>query len=177
MSRTYQQPGDVLTLTAPTGGVVSGTAYMIGDLFVVALITAVEDEPFEGMRVGVHELAAATHATTEAAAVGDVAYFDASENEITVTATGNTAVGVFTEAKVSTVALATIVLTPQIFSVSDELTVGAAIADIALAAVTGVDGTGDNAASKADVDTRFGTIETAVNTILARLRAAPVIAT
>ncbi|MAA97408.1 MAG: hypothetical protein CMN87_18215 [Stappia sp.] len=48
------------------------------------------------------------------------------------------------------------------------------IADIALAAVTGVDGSGSNAASKADVDARFATVQTAINAILANLEAAGV---
>ena len=48
------------------------------------------------------------------------------------------------------------------------------IADIALAAVTGVDGSCSNAASKADVDARFATVQTAINAILANLEAAGV---
>ncbi len=50
----------------------------------------------------------------------------------------------------------------------------ATIADISLAAVTGVDGSGSNAASKADVDARLSTIETAINAILANLEASGV---
>lgn len=45
------------------------------------------------------------------------------------------------------------------------------IADVTLGAVTGVDGTGGNAASKADVDARLTTIQTAINAILANLEA------
>ena len=45
------------------------------------------------------------------------------------------------------------------------------IADIALAAVTGVDGTGNNAASKADVDTRLTAIQDKINAMLAALEA------
>uniref|UniRef100_UPI003BAD57F7 hypothetical protein n=1 Tax=Stappia sp. TaxID=1870903 RepID=UPI003BAD57F7 len=48
------------------------------------------------------------------------------------------------------------------------------IADVALAAVTGVDGSGSNAASKADVDARFATVQTAINAILSNLEAAGV---
>ncbi|MCA1241869.1 hypothetical protein LC092_05430 [Stappia stellulata] len=46
------------------------------------------------------------------------------------------------------------------------------IADVSLPAVTAVDGAGSNAASKADVDTRLTTIQTAINAILANLEAA-----
>lgn len=52
----------------------------------------------------------------------------------------------------------------------------AAIADIALAAVTGVDGTGSNAASKADVDARLTSIQTKINAIITALEHGGVIA-
>lgn len=52
----------------------------------------------------------------------------------------------------------------------------AAIAEADLGVVTGVDGTGSNAASKADVDTALSAIETTLNDILAALRAFKVIA-
>lgn len=52
----------------------------------------------------------------------------------------------------------------------------AAVADVTLAVVTGVDGTGANAASKADVDTRLGTIQTKINGMLAAMRGAKVVA-
>lgn len=56
-------------------------------------------------------------------------------------------------------------------SVADLAGGQAHIADITLAAVAGVDGTGDNAASKEDVDTRLGVIQAAINGILANLEA------
>jgi hypothetical protein len=43
-------------------------------------------------------------------------------------------------------------------------------ASVTLAAVTGVDGTGSNAASKADVDTRLTAIQDALNAILERIQ-------
>jgi len=43
-------------------------------------------------------------------------------------------------------------------------------ANVTLSAVTGVDGVGSNAASKADVDSRLSTIATALNNILTALR-------
>lgn len=50
-------------------------------------------------------------------------------------------------------------------------TAQANIADLAIGPVTGVDGVGDNAASKADVDAGFDAVETKVNGILASLEA------
>lgn len=56
MAGNYVQEGDVLTLTAPVGGVVSGSSYLIGTLFVVALGTAAEGAQFEGAVEGVFVL-------------------------------------------------------------------------------------------------------------------------
>lgn len=46
------------------------------------------------------------------------------------------------------------------------------IADLAIAAVTGVDGAGSNAASKADVDAAFAAIVAKINAILSNLEGA-----
>jgi predicted RecA/RadA family phage recombinase len=56
MSNTFVQPGRILTLTAPTGGVTSGTPCFIGPLFVIPLTTAVAGATFQGMVEGVHAL-------------------------------------------------------------------------------------------------------------------------
>lgn len=56
MAKNFVQPGHVLTLTAPTGGVTSGVGYLIGALFVVALHYAVEGASFEGQCTGVWTL-------------------------------------------------------------------------------------------------------------------------
>ena len=52
----YKQPGDTLTLAAPTGGVTGGVAYQIGDLFVVAGATALVGVNFPAHVVGVFSL-------------------------------------------------------------------------------------------------------------------------
>lgn len=52
----FMKPGEVLTFTAPTGGVVSGTAYLIGALLVVAATTVAQTLPFEGAVEGVYTL-------------------------------------------------------------------------------------------------------------------------
>lgn len=51
--QNYSQPGEVLTLTAPAGGVVSGGVYKIGQLVVVAAADVAATLPFEGRRIGV----------------------------------------------------------------------------------------------------------------------------
>ena len=68
MAKNYVQDGDVLTLTAPTGGVVSGSPYTIGSIACVALVTAAAGLPFAAKATGVFELPCAT-GLTEGAAV------------------------------------------------------------------------------------------------------------
>ena len=89
MATNYVQRGAHVTLTAPSGGVVSSSPYLIGDLFVVALITADAGDEFEGATCGVYELPKAAVAVTEGAAV----YFDSSNDDITTTDTGNKFIG------------------------------------------------------------------------------------
>lgn len=69
MAKNYVQDGNVLQLTAPTGGVVSGGIYAIGTLVVIALATAVKDEKFAAATNGVWNVPA-TAGLTAGAAVG-----------------------------------------------------------------------------------------------------------
>jgi predicted RecA/RadA family phage recombinase len=50
----YQQPGNVVTFTAPAGGVVSGGLYRIGNYTGVATVDAVAGAKFEMALVGVY---------------------------------------------------------------------------------------------------------------------------
>lgn len=89
--KTFVQPGETLDLTAPTGGVVSGTGYLIGVMFVIAAITVAEGATFTGVTEGVFTLPKATGAAwTEGAAV----YWDNTNKVVTTTASGNTKIGV-----------------------------------------------------------------------------------
>ena len=87
--QNFSKPGDVLTFTAPTGGVVSGTAYLIGALLVVAATTVAQTLPFEGVTQGVFVLPKATGAWTE----GALLYWDDTAKNITTTTTSNRRVG------------------------------------------------------------------------------------
>lgn len=72
--KNYLQDGHNLTLTAPGGGVVSGSGYVIGGLFVVAVATAAATESFVGTTCGVFSLPkTAAQAWTE----GQKIYWDA----------------------------------------------------------------------------------------------------
>jgi predicted RecA/RadA family phage recombinase len=80
MATNYTQPGTILTLTAPTGGVVSGTAYQIGSLVVVAQATVAQTLPFPALVKGVVNVAkVADEVWTENLAI----YFDESAGKFT----------------------------------------------------------------------------------------------
>lgn len=98
MARNYVQPGNVLTAAAPSGGVVSGAAYLINGLVVVAQNSAAQGSPFEGMPVGVFTLPKATGQTwSEFAKI----YWDNTAKNFTTTATDNILVGVAAAAAAS----------------------------------------------------------------------------
>ena len=89
--RNYLKPGNTVTLTAPTGGVVSGTAYLIGALLVVAQASAAEGAEFEGLAEGVVTLPkVGSQAWTEGAKV----YWDNGNARCTTDATAGQLIGV-----------------------------------------------------------------------------------
>jgi predicted RecA/RadA family phage recombinase len=92
--KNFLQDGDTLTLTAPSGGVVSGNGYIIGDLFVIATVTVAQGLPFAAKTRGVFELPKlSAQAWTEGAKV----YWDAGNARLTTVTSGNRLVGVASE--------------------------------------------------------------------------------
>ena len=88
--RNFIQPGKVLTMTAPTGGVISGEFVKIGSIFGVAAISADEGAAFELSTGEVYELPKnSAEAWTEGVAI----YADAN-GIMTIVSTSNTKVGV-----------------------------------------------------------------------------------
>ncbi len=88
MATNFVQPGQVLTLTAPSGGVTAGSGYLIGAMFVVALHKAPAGESFEGQLTGVWSLPkTSAQAWTEGAAL----YWDGSK--VTTAESTNTLIG------------------------------------------------------------------------------------
>lgn len=87
----YNSPGEVLELTAPSGGVVSGVVYLIGSLLAVATVTAAEAAKFSGLVVGVIEYA---KVSAQAWSEGAKVYWDNSAKNFTTTSGGNTLAGV-----------------------------------------------------------------------------------
>lgn len=94
--KNFVQPGEILTLTAPSGGVTSGTAYKIGDLIVVATVDAAEGVGFAAF-VG-RGVISYTKPGSQAWAEGVKVYWDDSAKKFTTTSGGNTLAGVAAEA-------------------------------------------------------------------------------
>jgi predicted RecA/RadA family phage recombinase len=91
MSTKFIQPGRIVTFTAPTGGVVSGTPVLIGNLLVIPQATVAQTLPFEGMIEGVHSV---TKAASQAWAEGVLVYWDNTAKNFTTTTTSNYRAGV-----------------------------------------------------------------------------------
>lgn len=102
--KNYINPGRILMLTAPSGGVVSGTAYLIGSLLVVATVTAAEGAAFGALTCGVVEL---PKAVEDGFTEGEKLYWDNSAKKITDTAGGNTLIGTAVAPVAAVVSLAT----------------------------------------------------------------------
>lgn len=89
--KTFVQPGDVLTFTAPSGGVTAGTGVKIGDILVIPTMTAAVGEKFTGVRTGVVEHAKfSAQAWTE----GQQVNWDDINKRFTTVTTGNFKAGV-----------------------------------------------------------------------------------
>jgi len=89
--KTFSSEAEVITLTAPSGGVVSGAPYLIGSLVVVALQTVAQTLPFSALVRGVVSY---TKTGTQAWTEGAKVYLDVSPREFTTTSSGNTLCGV-----------------------------------------------------------------------------------
>lgn len=97
MASNYLQEGESLSLIAPAGGVVSGTGYMIGGLFVVALTTAAAGAAFTGRTRGVFSMPKASAGSGKAFTAGETLFWDNSNKRFDKTGAGFFAAGVATE--------------------------------------------------------------------------------
>jgi len=88
----YQQPGDILTFIAPSGGVTAGTPVLIQGTLVIPEATTAQTLPFQGRITGV--FASMPKATGATWTVGQLLYWDNSAFKFTTTATSNTRVGI-----------------------------------------------------------------------------------
>lgn len=74
--KNYDKPGNVLTFTAPIGGVVSGTPVLIGALVVVPQTTVAQTLPFEGVTSG--QFSKVPKANGAAWSEGQLLYWDSA---------------------------------------------------------------------------------------------------
>jgi predicted RecA/RadA family phage recombinase len=93
--KNFIQRGGMITVTAPTGGVISGQGVLVGNLFGVAATAAAEDESVEIATVGVYELPKLASAVITAGA--RVAWDDTAK-QIVLPGTGMVPIGVATVA-------------------------------------------------------------------------------
>lgn len=89
--KNFSASGDLVTLTAPVGGVVSGTPKQIGQLLVVPTTSASAGAEFVGKRTGL--FAGVPKAGSQAWAVGALVYWDEGNDRFTTSAAGNLLAG------------------------------------------------------------------------------------
>lgn len=98
MATNYIAADDPLSLPAPAGGVVSGTAYKIGDAFGVAGNSAAAGDIFPFHRRGVWSLPKATAVNWLVCAK---LYWDDTAKKVTNVSASNTLIGVSREVRVN----------------------------------------------------------------------------
>ncbi len=96
MAKNYIQKGEVLQYT-PSGAVVAGALVIIGTLAAVALSDIAASTTGTVQITGVFRLAKATGAISQGVKV----YWDATNSNVTTTASGNTLIGVAAKAETS----------------------------------------------------------------------------
>ena len=89
--QNYVQPGEVLELTAPSGGVVSGTPVLIGALVVIPAVDKAQTLKFSAQVIGVFEV---PKVSGDAWLEGEKVYWDVADGNFNQTASGNTLAGV-----------------------------------------------------------------------------------
>lgn len=156
MSTKSYVSGDLVQCAAPSGGVTTGTVYVIGGMILVAQSTAAEGETCVFARTGVHSL---PKVGGQAWAVGDKVYWDGGNSRFTKTvADGLVLAGVAYEVAGSGAGVTTgkVLLVPGVTAT----TAAATVAMAAGANLTAVPGTfADEAAVKTYLDTLVAEVE------------------
>lgn len=102
--KNFIQHGDALVVAAPYA-VASGAGLLVGIIFGVASAAADNGAPVAIVTEGVFSLKTKS---TDTPAQGAAAYWDNTNKELTTTATDNTKVGAFTEAKLNGATVGTV---------------------------------------------------------------------
>jgi predicted RecA/RadA family phage recombinase len=118
MAKNFVQPGDTVTLVAPTGGVTSGKGVLIGTVFGVALETALVGVSFDSRIEGVFDL---DKLNTEVWIAGDKIYWDNTNVRATnVPTAGFRLVGTATAAAANPSLTGRVRLTGDLASLDDD---------------------------------------------------------
>jgi predicted RecA/RadA family phage recombinase len=160
--KTYSYKGDIVSLTAPSGGVTAGTPVVIGSVFCVPISTAAEAAAFAAMVEGVHLL---SKTSAQAWAEGDRLYWNAGTSKVANLPGDGKFIGFAVAVAANPSSTGYVRLCPGI-----ELAEGAqaAVADIATADADGTYGSPEA--------TLINELKTQLNTLLAELRIAGIIA-
>lgn len=110
MATNYRQPGDTVTVIAPTGGTTSGVGVQIGELFGIASTTEIATAEVELHIEGVFEVAKTSALAID---VGDVVYWDDTGKEVDKTSSSQKSVGIAVSAAANPSATVDVKLTPN----------------------------------------------------------------
>ena len=100
MAKNFLKHGDVIGLTSPSGGVVSGQGFMSGALFGVAMYDAAAGLPVEAAAIGVWTLPKPN--SVVAFSEGETVYWDATNSLCKKTAAGYFPIGAATTVAAAT---------------------------------------------------------------------------
>lgn len=90
MAQNFVQAGEVIEVTAPSGGYTSGKGVLVGSIVGVALNTAAQNATCEVALCGVWTV---DKAGSQAWSQGDKIYWDDTAKNFTTTSSGNTFAG------------------------------------------------------------------------------------
>ncbi|MFN3348898.1 DUF2190 family protein [Pseudorhodoplanes sp.] len=93
--KNFIQRGEMITVTAPTGGATSGQGVLVGNLFGVAATTVAEGADVEIATVGVYELPKLVSAVI---AAGARVAWDDTAKQVVLPGTGMVPIGIATVA-------------------------------------------------------------------------------
>jgi len=107
--KNFISSGNLVTLTAPSGGVVGGRGQLFDKLLVVAVSTEVENALFSGQRLGEVELA---KKTADVMTLGQKVNWNDTNDELQNATSDLDNVATVVEAASGSVSLVKVVLTP-----------------------------------------------------------------
>lgn len=163
--RNYKQPGEKMKWENTTNAAVaSGDVVPLANSCGIAEVDIADDASGTVALTGVYELG---KDADESFDQGDDLYYDASDDTVTKTAAGNTPIGKAHEDAGTSA-------TSALVRLCDHDQRAANVAYSAGSNLSGVDGTGSNAAPLTGTETRLDAIDTAIAAILTALKDAGV---